>query len=236
MLLILVVVSIAQPSVTDQPPVPSNVNVYDSSTGILTVKLYPGWNTLPLVGIYNPDPSKAINTCGTLNTPEFVKEGYIWSPVEGRYIGGSMEQLSDPNNPDLNIFYRERENHYYYVKEFGGIGFGYRAGSECSYTTWLGKRAEVEEDTLAQVLPTFKIAKGYNFLILHPWMQDRSIADFVGTCIITDVFLFDAQTQQWVGGSITQSDLESSFVTEESIGRIFIIKAANDCSFGLRKY
>lgn len=225
---ITVVVSHAQ----SQPPFPANV--YDPDTGILTVKLYPGWNTLPLIGIYNPDLSKAINTCGTLNTSEFVKEGYVWSPVEGRYIGGSMEQLSDPNNPDLNILYRDRENSYYYAKEFGGIGFGNREGPECVYTTYLGERADIDDIQLAEGLPKLKIAEGWNFLLIHPWMQDRSLADFVGTCELTEIYLFNGLTKKWEGGTITKSDLEPSFVTVEAIGRIYLMKAANECSFGLR--
>ena len=105
LMILLVALSVAQPSFPD--------SAYDPNTdfGTLVVKLSPGWNVMPMTGIYASDKGE-FNTCGDLfsSDSKSTKAAFIWSPVEGKYLGGTFQQVNKADSEANRVLNRDRKS------------------------------------------------------------------------------------------------------------------------------
>lgn len=138
-----------------------------------------------------------------------------------------------PDSEVVRVIQRDKEARYYYAQEGLGALFILR-DSDCSATARINPLSDIKEDELAAELPTYKISAGWNFITLHPWMVNKNFGDFLGTCEITKAFTFDP-VSGWNGGSVTKSDFEDAYVTEEYVGITYAMKFSNDCNFALKE-
>lgn len=196
----------------------AEVGAYDAKAGTLKFNFKKGWNLIPLWG----GDSNFPNTCGDNYLGKAI---FIWSPTEKKYIGGKWEQVSGDSEV-TRIFNRDRDNMYYYAQNEFGAAFVLR-DSDCEATARI--YSSIKEDEL----PKFKIPAGWNFIAIHPWMVGRSFGEFLGTCDVTKAYTFDPVTG-WQGGSVSKSDMDNAFVSEQYAGVTYAMKFASDCNFALK--
>ena len=205
--------------------VTTGLGTYDSETGEATINLRPGWNIVPF-GASEELPE----SCN-------VKAVWIWSPTAKRYMGGSPGDKAMPQS-DGDILLADKENKYLYAQQYGAFagGMWVYVGNECTLRKSFWTSAS--NDEIAQM----KLAKGWNFASVSPWMNGKKISEFLGDCTLSKITAWDATMQRWgTGASSTDymvemakkiNDGEDEPLLEEMSGVVFLMKVPEECNLG----
>ena len=186
---------------------------YDTGTKQLTFNMKKGWNLLP-VGIEGP-PVFADNTS--------MGAVFIWIPVSGKYAGGIVKDGSVVSNDDYS---QQIEA----MKDYAPFSMWVYLKRDVSFTSYAITNQKV---LTGEGAPT-RLAKGWNFVAIWPFMVGLDVQDLFANCTITKANMWNAETQGWQQPSSTQAAQNmSSQVRESDVGETMLVYAASACELSL---
>lgn len=204
------------------------IGTYDSETGNATITLKPGWNIVPT-------GSNEV-TQGNCN----IKAAWIWISTAGKYIGGSPESGGMSQEDSLLITNAEEEGFL-----FAQVKSGKFVGGMWVYTTnqcQVQKTFSTSEPSDGE-LNVVKLAKGWNFVAISPWMGGKKISEFLGECTLSKITAWDVTMQRWGTGASSTTYMsemaqkinngEDEPLQEAMSGIVFLFKVPNECRLGL---
>jgi len=204
------------------------IGTYDSETGQVTITMKPGWNIVPL-GASETAPG----SCG-------IKAAWIWSPTAKKYMGGSPEGGAMPQE-DGEKLEEDMENGYLYAQSYSTSagGMWVYTTNECTLQKTFWTSVSNENDQIAFL----KLAKGWNFVSISPWMGGKKISEFLGDCTLSKITAWDATMQRWGNGAsdtLYMAEMaqkinngEDEPLQEAMSGVVFLFKVPEECSLGL---
>lgn len=175
-----------------------------------------------------------------------VKARWLYSPTLGSYelmapplcfsdhtspgcFGGQKEDYISPN-PRID---QDENDHYLYAMPKGGAVFVY-ISSRCSLEDAFPSRPGLNstDEELEPILRQIKMAKGWNFITVTPWMIGRSLNEIKGNCEIDKIAGWKDVEQSWIITLGDDDKLNNPFEMN-NIGRGFGVKISDKCNLGL---
>jgi len=182
---------------------------YDADTKQLTYNLKKGWNLLP-IGFEGPPVFADNSTAGAV---------YVWISPLGRYIGGIVKDGSVESNDDYSQTLET-------MKDYAPFAMWVYLKRDITVTSY-----EITSPELArgEGAPT-KLAQGWNFVAVWPFMVGMGIQDLFGDCTITKANQWMAETQSWQQASSTQAAQNmSGTIRDYDVGSTMIVYATSEC-------
>jgi len=191
---------------------------YDASDNSVTFNIpKAGWYVIPFASPNNQD-------CVNKGS---IKAVWIWSPTSKKYIGGKYDgQIS---SEDRAQFESDKSSKYLYSLENFGGGWVYFS-KPCEYKVRFSPYSPGTgefESTLGQL----KLIKGWNFFVVNPAYDGKSLNDLKGDCNIIQTAAWDADTQNWMNTNLNTAlseKLQKSFSGEH-----LLVKVSETCTMGL---
>jgi hypothetical protein len=186
---------------------------YDTGTKQLTYNLGKGWNLLP-IGIEGPPVLADNSAAGAV---------YVWISPLKRYAGGIVKDGSVSNSGDysealLNMKDYSPSAMWVYLKK--DITFSSYAITSPEFMTGEG-------------VPK-KLAKGWNFVVVWPYMTGIKFNELMGDCSITKMNTWNSAGQRW--GQPTSSteaanqmkSMNNPF-SDLDVGKTILLYAESEC-------
>lgn len=191
-----------------------DVNEYNS-----TMQLEKGWN---LVSIYTIDDIFESNLGSGYDSylEELgVKAVFFWDFQNKEYIRlypNQEEEKVKQLLSRIDIAHDEDAQKDFYRVISSSMWVYTDKSSSVSY------RAETPSS-----LSSLSLKSGWNFLTTIPKMMNKNLDEFKGDCNIQKAYFWNSEEQDWA-----MMPLDRKFMESELIGRGFIIKVLEDCTFG----
>ena len=183
---------------------------YDTSTKQITYNLKKGWNLIPM-GIEGPSVLADNDTAGAV---------YIWIPLLERYAGGVVRNGTVTNNDDYSQTLEM-------LRDYAPSAMWIYLKKDVTVTTY-----EITNQSLLTTdedIPT-KLAKGWNFIAIWPFMSGMDVEDLFSDCTITKANQWSAETQNWQQASSTQAAQNmSGSIRDYDVGSTMLVYAASEC-------
>ncbi len=187
----------------------------DVTSGQVTITLQKGWNLMPAFS------GPASNS---------MKYLYTYSANLGQYCGGLIVDGSLSYSDDCKVgretnMFNLATNYQYF---FPAVWI-YSIDSS-PYVAHFGSESVANMNQ--SVLDKMPLTKGWNFVVLHPWMVGNSLKTIFDNCNVTALNRWDAVNQKWFADSSTTAASmvqTTTPLTEEKIGEAYVVKVLNDC-------
>lgn len=202
-------------------------NSYDHETGEAILWLHPGWNIVPYGSSVN---SLAGTDCQT-------KAVWFWIPTMKKYFGTSnFDQTPDSTMQNLlEQIEIDNQNNYLYAQNAESFAGGHwiYVENECSIKKNFASGS-------GEGIDGMKLAQGWNFVTISPWMVGKTISSFLGECELLKFNAWDSADQQWVipdNQSMAEvaekiNNGEDEPLQEQMIGMAFLWRVSQDCELG----
>lgn len=205
--------------------VSTNNGSYDPETGEAIIDLKPGWNLVP----YGASGSEQCQL-GAI---------WIWVPTVGRYYGGRFGNTASYSRDLLQAIESDDADNYLYAQGYGPFAGGHwvYSANECQVTRTFAPTSAGEG------IDGMKLAEGWNFVTISPWMKNKKLSDFMGECELLMIASWDSRAQAWASGTTTEMEqaadmvnegLDTGVIGDSSVGDVYLLKAVQACTLGLK--
>lgn len=193
---------------------------YNASNGDYTVTINKGWNLVPSVIVKYDATNPNCFTSGLSKTI------FYYSPSQQKYVGPDLS-MDKPEN--YNIWAADSQAKYYTATPYLGAVWVY-SNEECSYMGGIGSASMFNEAGIK----TLKIAKGWNFINVHPWMIGKNLQSIFNNCNLVAANAWQSLSQTWgaTSSAVYASQIKSGDeqpIISSMIGQTLVIKVASDC-------
>lgn len=190
---------------------------YDDTTYSLEMNIQKGWNIIPSGGYFE--------------SQDCLKAGWIWSPTNNKYLGGTTNSPSA--DPEITrIISEDTTNNYLYAQSYGAYVGGMWAYSTCSQKYTKNFQFNYQDE-----LNKYKLAKGWNFMTITPAMVGMKMKDLFANCELTGYNGWDATNQQWalstkelMDNTIASIQTIDTPLPQNNIGQVLLVRVANECN------
>ncbi len=184
---------------------------YNQSSKQLTINLAKGWNLIP-IGFESPD-----------NISNDALAVYVWISPLAKYVGGILKNGSVAGAPD----YSQTLNT---MKDYAPPAMWVYMKKEVTVTSY----ATTNNQLFTGEGAGKKLARGWNFVAIWPYMVGIDIKDLFSSCTITKANIWQSETQSWQQSSSIQAAQNlSGAIKESDVGSSIIVYAASNCELSL---
>jgi len=221
-----------------------------SHSGAVSVKIYPGWNVVPLPLLYQISGRywstfRAGKTTCDFDVPRDV---WMWSPVAGKYMHFGMDDwgaAAQRNNQELVGEFNSKSFSVFY-----GSGWIYSSKScVLSYDDVAGTPQMASQSSSNDLEPSrsysnynadLTLKKGWNFVPIDYWMSTKEYGYVFGDCQISAINSWNPEVQGWEAASgsamanaARQLKATTPFSTDDSLFRTYLMKVDADCKISM---
>lgn len=216
------------PKETEVPPeIPEGKYKY-------TVEVKKGWNLISLIPFFLTAPPKPIAqgkgapsgqeesgpgpvsiTCSWAKNEQYSRENVFgYDSVNKRYV--RLGELT-------NLYLTPAKGGYLVNTPVNS--FWLRSTEDCSITMDFGSSAGTFK-MLGEISKNgYKLVKGWNFFIVLPEMEGKTLDDIKGSCEIKRAFAYDQFSRKW-------TNLDGVGFSRSSVSYGFVMKVKDDCVLG----
>src|SRR3989338_6080127 len=229
-----------------------SIPIQQQSTPNYAVQIAKGWNLVPR-SYFFWGSSGDINNCA-----DNFKYGFFYDPIKKEYFGGRIQKMAQApsrpgaTGPRASMFeFTNSSLNTRYSQTFDGklpgldVMWVY-SSADCSLDTGreLVRRSTSQKqfsDSELQDIKNIQLFEGWNFFYTPDfWKDGDSIKDYLGTCEVTKVAMWDGHSQEWareVSSLSTQEFLTESeispYIRESSLP--ILLKVSGNCNLGYVK-
>ena len=215
---------------------------YDDETGIITTQIKEGWNMIPWASPDINDRSCDFQHYGEL----------FYSPTVNLYVtvaltGATLDYILTEEDMQAlsSALPLDREQGYRYMSEESGAFFFY-SFKDCTMKqdAWKANRGSLTPREFN--VAANKIRGGWNFLTITPYMTEKPLSEWKGSCDISSINAWNAENQSWadpsnkpsldIGGTSPREALvldTSKNISKDLIGLTYAFEFEDDCQLNL---
>ncbi len=214
------------PKETEVPPeIPEGKHKY-------TVEVKKGWNLISLIPFFLTAPPKPIVqgkgtpsgqeesgpvsiTCSWAKNEQYSRENVFgYDSINKRYV--RLDELT-------NLYLTPAKGGYLVNTPVNS--FWLRSTEDCSITMDFGTSAGTFK-MLGEISKNgYKLIKGWNFFIVLPEMEGKTLEDIKGSCEIKRAYAYDQFSRKW-------TNLEGVSFSRSTVSYGFVMKVKDDCVLG----
>jgi len=148
-----------------------------------------------------------------------IRAVWIWLPSQQRYVGVNTERSSGSSSSDDGKLFESE------------ISSGYFKEGLSSVWIYLSRPCTISFKFHSSNQNSIKLAKGWNFLLVNPLYNGKSLNELKGDCNIVKAYGWNADVGGWSKIGLSLNDANSRF-DDSSVGSGFIVKVSGNCTFG----
>ncbi|MBT4114471.1 hypothetical protein HOD83_03880 [Candidatus Woesearchaeota archaeon] len=189
--------------------------------GVYVIDIYKGWNLIKLDSF----PSDKSDVDQLYRNDVLARYVYV-SPLNTYWSYGGEQ----PPKSEIEYMQNNYGEDIINTLEVQSAVWVYSARDTKRYAEF--SQWSLDSKNHNEILSAHQLFSGWNFINVLPAFEDKSLEEIKGDCDFTKVCLWNPQGQEWDCGDYVNR--ASSNFGKINVGRGVVLKADNDCSFGVK--